>query len=65
MRPLIAAAFLSILAFSPANAADGHWYCTSDGIKSWTTSPATDAHGWKYDGDRAAYHDKGHCKPAM
>jgi hypothetical protein len=66
MRHVFAAAFLSVIAFSPANAATGHWYCTGDGIKSWTSdAAASDAHGWKYDGDRAAYHDKGHCKAAM
>ncbi len=66
MRQIIAAAFLSVLAFAPASAAAGHWYCTADGIKSWTAdASAADAHGWSYDGDRTAYHDKGHCKHAM
>jgi hypothetical protein len=65
MRHVFAAAFLSVIAFSPANAATGHWYCTGDGIKSWTAGAATDAHGWSYDGDRTSWHDKGHCKSAM
>ncbi len=46
-----------------ANAATGHWYCTADGIKSWTSSPDTlDAKGWAYSGDRTAYKDGGSCK---
>ena len=61
MRSIITAAAFATLAFcasaTTSAAGTGHWYCTSDGIKSWTTSAATDAHGWKYDGDRTAYHE--------
>jgi hypothetical protein len=65
MRHLIVAAFLGVLVISPATAATGHWYCTADGIRSWTyDTAAADAHGWAYDGDRATYKDKGHCKHA-
>ena len=71
MRHTIAAAFLAAIAVTgsalPAtSAATGHWYCTGDGIKSWTANAdAKDAHGWSYDGDRAVYKDQGHCKHAM
>ena len=71
MRHTIAAAFLAAVAITasalPATSATaGHWYCTGDGIKSWTTNAAaSDAHGWSYDGDRAVYKDPGHCKHAM
>jgi len=66
MRRVIAAACLvSLAAFiTSANAASaGHWVCTTDGIKSWTTDMAAkDAAGWKYDGaDRTSYKDGGKC----
>jgi hypothetical protein len=68
MRTVLAAAFLSVLAASAFTSTSsaapvGHWVCTSDGIKSWTSdTAATDAHGWKYDGaDRTSYKDGGHC----
>jgi len=67
MRRLLAAACLVSLAAisltTSANASNGHWICTSDGIKSWTTNVATmDAAGWKYDGaDRTSYKDSGKC----
>ena len=56
---------LMLLATS-ANAADGHWVCTGDGIKKWTTTVSDmDAHGWKYDGtDRTSYKDTGKCTRA-
>ena len=38
-------------ALPATSASAGHWYCTADGIKSWTTGAATDAHGWTYAGD--------------
>ncbi len=69
MRQVVTAAFLAVIAVAgsalPATSASaGHWYCTADGIKSWTTSTAaTDAHGWTYAGtDRTVYKDGGHCK---
>jgi hypothetical protein len=66
MRHVSVAAFLVsvLLASSTASAATtGHWYCTSDGIKSWTTDTATtDAHGWTYSGDKSVYKDGGKCE---
>jgi hypothetical protein len=70
MRNIITAAFLAAIAVAasalPAASATGsHWYCTGDGIKSWTTGAATDASGWAYKGtDRTVYKDGGHCEKA-
>ncbi len=68
MRKVLAAVFLAALAASAFTATsfaatNGHWVCTSDGIKSWTTdTAATDAHGWSYQGtDRTSYKDSGKC----
>jgi hypothetical protein len=66
MRHVLAAALLVTVAFSisttAASAASGHWYCTSDGIKSWTSDTgASDASGWTYSGDKSVYKDGGHC----
>lgn len=45
-----------------ASAGTGHWYCTTDGIKSWTMDAgAKDAHGWSFVGDSATYKTDGHC----
>ena len=68
-RLLTAACLVSVAAFTittSASASNGHWVCTSDGIKSWTTNTATmDAAGWKYDGaDRTSYKDGGKCTKA-
>lgn len=63
-RVLTAACLVSLAAFTTsAYASNGHWVCTSDGIRSWTTNvAATDAAGWKYDGaDRTSYKDSGKC----
>ena len=66
-RVLTAACLVSLAAFafttSSTAASNGHWICTSDGIKSWTTNVATmDAAGWKYNGaDRTSYKDSGKC----
>ncbi len=48
---------------SATAASNGHWICTGDGIKSWTTNlAAMDAAGWKYEGpDRTSYKDSGKC----
>jgi len=65
MRIVSTAALLAtlVLLSTGANAATGHWYCTGDGIKSWTSSVDTlDAKGWSYSGDRTAYKDGGNCK---
>ena len=61
---LAAAAFAAlVLGTTAANAAAGHYVCSADGIKSWTTdASATDAKGWTYSGDRTSYKDKGTCK---
>ncbi len=70
MRHFTIAAFLAIIAVTgsalpAASAPAGHWYCTGDGIKSWTSGTAADAHGWTYMGtDRTAYKDGGHCAKA-
>jgi len=67
MRRLLAATCLAALAAiaitTSANASNGHWVCTSDGIRSWTTNTAAmDAAGWKYNGaDRTSYKDSGKC----
>jgi hypothetical protein len=67
MRNVLAAAFLVAFAASfttPLSATtNGHWVCTADGIRSWTTDMAAkDATGWKYDGtDRTSYKDAGKC----
>ena len=65
MRQVIAAALLSVCALwtsTSAAAGSGHWYCTADGIKSWTSDGgATDASGWTYSGDKSVYKDGGHC----
>ncbi len=65
-RFLTAACLVSVAAIAfttSANASNGHWICTGEGIKSWTTNVgATDAAGWKYDGaDRTSYKDGGKC----
>ena len=68
MRQVIAAALLAAVASltSPSYAASGHWYCTADGIKSWTMNPnMSDASGWTYSGDRSSYSDSGHCTKKM
>ncbi len=69
MRQIFAGAFLTALALlaSPAAATgSGHWYCTADGIKSWTMDPNTsDASGWNYSGNRSAYKDGGKCDKKM
>ena len=69
MRHVIAAAFLSVCALwtsTSAAAGSGHWYCTADGIKSWTLDPNTsDAAGWTYGGNRSSYKDGGHCSKKM
>ena len=55
-----------VLLTGSASAATGHWVCTADGIKSWTSDPNTsDAAGWAYGGDRSAYKDGGHCSKKM
>jgi hypothetical protein len=68
MRSIITAAFVATLALcasaTSSSAGSGHWYCTGDGIKSWTADTATDAKGWSYSGDRASYKDPGHCAKA-
>ena len=64
MRKLLAAAFLSAIAMtgSTSAASTAHWYCTGDGIKSWTSDTgAKDAQGWTYSGDRTSYKAAGHC----
>lgn len=64
MRTIIAASAFAalLLGATAANATSGHYVCTADGIKSWTTdSTATDAKGWTYSGDRSSYKDKGTC----
>ena len=62
MRFVTAVLVLIALSATNATAAGGHWYCTADGIRSWTSSPdAMDAKGWSYSGDRTAYKDSGHC----
>jgi hypothetical protein len=64
MRIVMTASLLALLALAagPAQAGAGHWYCTADGIRSWTTDSAMmDAKGWKYSGDRNTYRDGGHC----
>lgn len=67
-RVLAAACLVSLAAFTTSSiaASNGHWVCTSDGIKSWTTNTAAmDAAGWKYDGaDRTSYKDSGKCTHA-
>jgi hypothetical protein len=65
MRIASTALFLTTLVLlgTNASAATGHWYCTGDGIKSWTSNTDTmDAHGWSYSGDRTVYKDGGHCQ---
>jgi hypothetical protein len=71
MRKLAIALFLSTMALSAlvptaaSSAASGHYYCTSDGIKSWTTdADKKDGRGWTYSGDRATYGDSGKCTKA-
>ncbi len=64
MRIVTTAALLAVLALSTtsASAGTGHWYCTGEGIKSWTSSAdLLDAKGWAYSGDRTTYKDAGHC----
>jgi hypothetical protein len=65
MRSIITAAAFATIALcasaTTSSAGTGHWYCTSDGIKSWTTDTATDAKGWSYSGERSSYKDAGHC----
>ena len=64
MRIVTTVAVLTVLALSvgSASAGNGHWICTADGIKTWTSSLDTkDATGWSYSGDRTAYKDAGHC----
>ncbi|MBL6852485.1 MAG: hypothetical protein ISS15_13670 [Alphaproteobacteria bacterium] len=67
MRGLLTAACLAALAAisftTSASASNGHWVCTGDGIKSWTSDMgAKDASGWKYEGaDRTSYKDAGKC----
>ncbi|HUO89687.1 MAG TPA: hypothetical protein VMU08_10965 [Rhizomicrobium sp.] len=66
MRHVLVAALLVTVALSvsatAASAATGHWVCTADGIKSWTSDGgATDASGWTYSGDKSVYKDGGHC----
>jgi hypothetical protein len=64
MRHVIVAAFLVSVALisSTASAATGHWVCTSDGIKTWTSDTGTnDANGWTYNGDKSVYKDSGKC----
>jgi hypothetical protein len=66
MRQIIAAVFVLAFSATPSLAASGHWYCTADGIKSWTSDPNTsDAAGWNYSGDRSSYKDGGHCSKKM
>jgi len=65
MRLVTTAIVFAVLALSvgSASAGTGHWVCTADGIKSWTSSLDTkDASGWSYSGDRTAYKDAGACK---
>ncbi len=65
MRIVSTAALVAVLALlsSGATAATGHWVCTGDGIKSWTSSlDMLDAKGWAYSGDRTKYKDDGACK---
>ena len=67
MRGFIAAsivAAVALFAAVPAGAEGGHWYCTADGIKSWTTGSAADAKGWSFVGDRGTYKSDGHCAKA-
>jgi hypothetical protein len=69
MRQVFAAAFLTAVALwaSPSAATgSGHWFCTGDGIKSWTDNPnMSDASGWNYSGNRSAYKDDGKCEKKM
>ena len=65
MRIVSTAALVAVLALlsSGASAATGHWVCTGDGIRSWTSNTDTlDAKGWAYSGDRTKYGDGGSCK---
>jgi len=66
MRLLKTAAFscVALFAFSTSSmAGTGHWYCTSDGIKAWSTDASKkDAAGWTYSGDTSSYADGGKCK---
>ena len=56
----------ALLALSGAsNAAAGHWYCTADGIRAWTShADLKDAKGWTYAGDASSYADGGKCAKA-
>ncbi len=62
----IALSCVTLLALSGAgNAATGHWYCSADGIKAWTTkADLQDAKGWTYGGDASSYADAGKCAKA-
>jgi hypothetical protein len=68
MHKLATAVLLSTLAIVASTAAlsgTGHYYCTGDGIKTWTSDESKkDATGWAYSGDRASYKDGGKCTKA-
>jgi hypothetical protein len=68
MRSVMTFAFVAGVALcasvTSSSAGAGHWYCTSDGIKSWTTESTGDSKGWSYSGDRSSYKDSGHCSKA-
>ncbi|HTP75717.1 MAG TPA: hypothetical protein VMJ73_01955 [Rhizomicrobium sp.] len=54
-----------VLAPTAALSGAGHYYCTGDGIKSWSTDDSKkDAPGWTYSGDRTSYKDGGKCTKA-